>query len=243
MIPGWNNQYKRILKAFGYDKNRDFESAKMLDHILGNPIPENNLRKLISDKDVFVIGSGPSLRNSIKTLKKYKNITKICADSALEFLTQNSIVPQIIVTDLDGNVDLLKKTSKKSIMIVHAHGDNLERLELAKGFDNCFGTTQSEETGRIQNFGGFTDGDRCVFLASHFEASKIIMFGMDFGGRIGTYSNTKKQDRKIKLKKLRYGKILLEWLATKTDSDLFTLSNPLKGFKKINRRQLDNIIS
>ncbi|HET8719796.1 MAG TPA: 6-hydroxymethylpterin diphosphokinase MptE-like protein [Candidatus Nitrosotenuis sp.] len=243
MISGWNNQYKRILKAFGYDKNRDFESAKNLDRILGKPISENSLRKLISDKDVFVIGSGPSLKNSIEPLKKHRSTTKICADSALEFLAQNRIMPQIVVTDLDGNANLLKKASKNAIMIVHAHGDNMERLQLAKSFKNYLGTTQAEKTGRIQNFGGFTDGDRCVFLASHFGASKIIMLGMDFGNRIGAYSNTKKRDRKIKLKKLRHGKMLLEWLATKTGSELFTLSSPLKGFKKINRRQLDNIIS
>jgi uncharacterized Rossmann fold enzyme len=66
------------------------------------------------------------------------------------------------------------------------------------------------------------------------------MFGMDFGPRIGIYSNTKRQDRKVKLKKLRHAKRLLEWLALRTHSQLFTLSTPLKGFRKITYTELSN---
>ena len=72
----------------------------------------------------------------------------------------------------------------------------------SKKFKNCVGTTQSKSFRKIQNFGGFTDGDRGVFLANHFGAKKIILFGMDFGDRIGKFSNTKKSERKIKLMKL-----------------------------------------
>ena len=102
---------------------------------------------------------------------------------------------------------------KKSIFIVHAHEDNIEKLEFAKKFKKCIGTTQSNPFNKIQNFGGFTDGDRGVFLANHFDAKKIILFGMDFGEKIGMYSNTKKSDRKIKLMKLHRGELLLEWLS------------------------------
>ena len=49
----------------------------------------------------------------------------------------------------------------------------------------------------IENFGGFTDGDRAVFFASRFGAAKIFLFGMDFGSKIGTYSRTKKSEMKI----------------------------------------------
>jgi hypothetical protein len=125
-------------------------------------------------------------------------------------------------------------------MVVHAHGDNADKLGCVKSFKKCIGTTQTKEVGKICNFGGFTDGDRCVFLASHFGAAKIFMFGMDFGPRIGIYSNTKRQDRKVKLKKLRHAKRLLEWLALQTHSQLFTLSTPLKGFRKITYTELSN---
>ena len=96
----------------------------------------------------------------------------------------------------------MKKIGKtKSIFVVHAHGDNIQKLEFVKNFKNCIGTTQSTPFDKIQNFGGFTDGDRGVFLANHFQAKKIILFGMDFGERIGKFSETKKR-QKNKIKKI-----------------------------------------
>ena len=103
---------------------------------------------------------------------------------------------------------------------------------MVKEIKNCIGTTQTTPFNKIQNFGGFTDGDRGVFLASHFEAKKIILFGMDFGKQIGKFSNTKKSDRDTKLKKLKIGEELLMWLSTITKSELFTNQDQLRGYKK-----------
>ncbi|HSA97993.1 MAG TPA: MAF flag10 domain containing protein, partial [Candidatus Nitrosotenuis sp.] len=69
-------------------------------------------------------------------------------------------------------------------------------------------------------------------------AKKIVLFGMDFGTRIGKYSKTDTGDKRTKRKKLKRGKILLEWLATKSKSEFFTLSKPISGFKKITHRNL-----
>ena len=66
---------------------------------------------------------------------------------------------------------------------------------------------------------------------------------MDFGKRIGKLSNTKPAERKMKLKKLKKGRSLLEWLALKTKSELFTTSSPITGFKKIPYQNLDIIIT
>lgn len=242
MIRGWNTKYNRIIQEFGYKKQDDRKAAKMLDSIITKQFPISKLKKTLSGKQVFVIGSGPSLKSAIPVIKRY-DVVKICADTALEYLIKNGIKPQITVTDLDGDLDLIEKISKTSITIVHAHGDNISKLEIAKNFKNCIGTTQTEEIGKISNYGGFTDGDRCVFLASKFGASKIFLFGMDFGTKIGSHSNTKKSERNIKLKKLHHGKMLLEWLAPKTKSELYTLSKPIKGFKKITYRQLKHNVS
>ncbi|CDI05088.1 conserved hypothetical protein [Candidatus Nitrosotenuis uzonensis] len=224
----------------GYSKDRDRRSATLLNSILSE-CPFDKMERMIRGKPVFVIGAGPSISYSIPYLKRHKDIVKICADSALVPLMQGGIIPQIVVTDLDGDLQVMKKLSKtKTIFVVHAHGDNMERLEFASNFRNCIGTTQTEDVGRVRNFGGFTDGDRCVFLASHFGAKKIFLFGMDFGQRIGKHSKTRRQDRKIKLKKLRHGKELLEWLAHKTSSELYTLSKPITGFKKIRYDAIDS---
>jgi hypothetical protein len=243
-ISGWKKRYLLILKELNYSQKKDKESAIILDSILKKTNTADKILKLIEGKTVFVIGSGPSLSNAIPKLKKLRKSIKIAADSSLKPLVDNGIIPDIVVTDLDGDENTIKKIAKtKSIFVIHAHGDNIEKLEMVKKIRNCIGTTQSNPFNKIQNFGGFTDGDRGVFLANYFGAKKIILFGMDFGNRIGKFSNTKKSDRKMKLKKLEIGESLLIWLSTITKSELFTTSKPIKGFKKISYKDLDNIIT
>ena len=244
MILGWKKKYSAILKEFKYNEKKDKESAIILDSILKKSDVNKKILNLIKGKTVLIIGSGPSLSSAIPKLKNYKKSIKIAADSSIKPLVENGIIPDIIVTDLDGDENTLKKIANtKSIFVVHAHGDNIEKLEFAKKFKNCIGTTQSIPFSKIQNFGGFTDGDRGVFLANHYEARKIILFGMDFGNRIGKFSDTKKSERKMKLKKLKKGKFLLEWLAISSKSELFTTSKSIKGFKKITYKELDIIIT
>lgn len=243
MISGWKTKYTEILKEFRYDEKKDKESAILLDTILKKSKTSEKIQDLIQGNTVFVIGSGPSLSSAIPKLKRLKKGVKIAADSSLKPLLENGVIPDIIVTDLDGDEESLNKIAKRTIFVVHAHGDNIEKLEFVKKIKNCIGTTQTKPFNKIQNFGGFTDGDRGVFLASHFKAKKIILFGMDFGNRIGKFSNTKKSERKTKLMKLKKGRSLLEWLATKTKSELFTTSTSIKGFEKIPYKSLNIIIT
>lgn len=244
MISGWNKRYSEILHEFKYSEKQDTESAIILDSILRKTVSIKKINEQIKGKTVFVIGAGPSLSLAIPVLKNFKKVIKIVADSAVKPLVENGIKPDIVVTDLDGDEDSLVKVGKTdSIFVVHAHGDNIAKLYLVENFKNCIGTTQSKPFKNIQNFGGFTDGDRAVFLASHFDAKKIILFGMDFGKKVGKYSQTKVVERKIKLKKLRKGKSLLEWLSGKTRSQLFTTSSPIRGFEKISYSELDIIIT
>jgi len=243
-ITGWNSKYSEIVRQFGYNKRKDLKSAKILDSILSKPIPINTLKDKIHGKTVFVIGAGYSLSDSFNILKKYNKIIKIAADTAVKPLLQNKIKPDIVITDLDGDEESLKRLANtKTIFVVHAHGDNLSKINFASNFKNCIGTTQTKPVGKIKNFGGFTDGDRGVFLASHFQAEKIILFGMDFGKRISRFSNTKQSERQTKLKKLKKAKELLEWLSGKTRSDLYTTSSKINGFEKISKDRLDIIIT
>ena len=244
MISGWNERYSKIIKEFKFDKEKDNKSSIKLNSLLKNTNANNKLTKLIRGKTVVVIGSGPSLSRDIGKIKNCSKLTKISADSSTKILVENQIIPEIIVTDLDGDEHTLQKLAKtNSIFVVHAHGDNIEKIKISKNFKHWIGTTQTIPFGKLQNFGGFTDGDRAVFLASHFGAEKIILIGMDFGNRIGKYSYTKKSERDLKLKKLKRGKNLLEWLSTFTNSELFTTSKPIKGFTKISFNDLDTIIT
>ena len=244
MILGWKKRYYEILNEFKYSEKKDKESSIVLNSILKKTNVNKKIISLIKGKTVFVIGSGPSLALAIPKLKNYKKIVKIAADSSIKPLVANGIIPDIIVTDLDGDEKILEKIGKtNSIFIVHAHGDNIKKLDFVKKFKNCIGTTQSTPFDKIENYGGFTDGDRGVFLANHFQAKKIILIGMDFGDRIGKYSETRKKDRKIKLMKLKRGEFLLKWLSSFTKAELFTTSKPIEGFKKISYKELDIIIT
>ena len=243
-IRGWKTRYREIRGIFGYKESDDIASAKKLNSMIEKKFPSSNFKKKIFGKTVFVIGAGPSLDNAVTVIKKYENVTKIVADGAVQALIKHKIRPDILVTDLDGDIKSIKKIARTNTpIIVHAHGDNTKHLEIVKKFRNKAGTTQSEKFGRLENFGGFTDGDRCVFFAENFKAEKIILFGMDFGNTIGKYSKHVVKDRSLKLKKLACGKKLLEWLAAKSSSELYTTSKPIKGFKKINLVDLDYIIN
>ena len=242
-IVGWESKYREILKDFGYSRKKDIQSCKLLDSLLPKKTRIAEIKDLIEKKPVFVVGAGPSLPSSISILKKHKKITKIVADGATKAIIENGLKPDIVVTDLDGDIKSLKKAGRtNTIMIVHAHGDNAEKIHLVKNFKNCIGTTQTKPMGKVHNFGGFTDGDRCVFLANHFKAKKIILLGMDFGTRIGKYSKSTVVNRTIKIKKLRRGKKLLEWLAQKSESKLYSTTK-IRGFTKINFQDIDNIIT
>ena len=243
VISGWNKKYNEILKEFGYSKKDDIESAKILNSKITKKIPKKTLTKLIQNNDVFIIGAGPSLLKSIKTLKKFSNVVKIVADGAIQAFLENDLKADILVSDLDGDLKSIKKIGKTNTLIfVHAHGDNMEKLDLVSGFKNWAGTTQTKEFGKLYNFGGFTDGDRCVFLANYFNAKNIILVGMDFGNTIGKYSKNI-SNKTLKRKKLRFGKELLEWISLKSKSNLYTTSRPINGFKKISLSDLEQILN
>ena len=242
-LNGWQKKYQEILNEFDYDRSKEIRSANILNSLLKTGFGLNRLERKIKNKTVFVVGAGPSLCSSLQYIKKFKNFTKIVSDGATQALIENKIMPDIVVTDLDGNMEYLKKASElKSIMIIHAHGDNINRLPHAISFKYCLGTTEDKPFEKIKNFGGFTDGDRCVFLANHFGASKIILIGMDFGTHIGKYSKVGTYNKSLKLKKLRKAKMLLEWLATKSNSDLYTTSRPIRGFKNMKLVDLQRLV-
>ena len=90
-IRGWKTRYREIRDVFGYKESDDITSAKKLNSIVEKKFPSSNIKKKIFGKTVFVIGAGPSLDNAITIMKKYKNVTKIVADGAVQALIKNNI--------------------------------------------------------------------------------------------------------------------------------------------------------
>ncbi|MBI5254124.1 MAG: DUF115 domain-containing protein [Euryarchaeota archaeon] len=211
----WKKFYYEILEDFSFSEKSDAKAAEILNGLL-KPVDISILRKKIRGRRANVYGAGPSLEK----IKKFPRGINIAADGATSFLLERGVVPDIIVTDLDGKIkDLLRANRKGSLVVVHAHGDNIDAIKkYAAKFKNAIGTTQSKPFGSLHNFGGFTDGDRAVFLAEHFEAKKIALYGMDFRSKIGRYSFSR--DSKTKRKKLRWAEKLINYLRRKSEIEI-----------------------
>ena len=216
----WERIYKKIARDFDYNQEKEEKAADILNRILDKkqPFQLKKLRKIIYDKEVVIFGAGPSLEDSINFHKdKIKNLVKISADGATSALLKNDIFPEIFVTDLDGDVsDQLNANSNGSVAVIHAHGDNISEIKkyLPEFKGDIVGSTQIDPRSyeNVYNFGGFTDGDRAVFLSSHFNAKKIFLIGFDFKGNVGKYSYPEKKDINLKLRKLKWCQYLIEML-------------------------------
>ena len=200
----WEPFYEEIRKDFGFSREKDEAVAVELDKLLGgNRVPDSSLRKIIRGKEVTVAGNGPNLEEEIGEARG----VLLTADEATSVARGKGLVPAILVTDLDGDVaDQVKANAEGTIAVIHGHGDNGPAVrEWAPRFSGAtVATTQSRPLGGLRNFGGFTDGDRAVFLADHFGAARIQLVGFDF-----ERPNTKDVDRRTKQRKLDWAYILL----------------------------------
>ncbi|RZN63931.1 MAG: DUF115 domain-containing protein [Candidatus Methanoliparum thermophilum] len=200
----WEPIYTEIIKDFGFSRDADEESARLLSTMLDKKesgMIYRQIEQKIAAKSVIVCGKAAILVKDLKNIV-LKDKTIIAADGATSLLLNIDLSPDIIVTDLDGNIDdILMAEERGSLIVIHAHGDNIDKIKkYVPKFKNVIGTTQSSPFDNIYNFGGFTDGDRCVFLAKHFGAREIILAGFDFEDQTVT-------DRKRK--KLEWAKRLL----------------------------------
>ena len=229
----WFSWYKEILEEFSFDREMDEKSAEMLRKLLEG-------RNSLSPQDIsiksntIIFGAGPSLK---KNIEEFNNVgldsfTMICADGAVTALLEEGIVPDIVVTDLDGKIeDIIDSNKNGSVMVVHAHGNNIENIKkYVPVLDNILATTQSNPLENVYNFGGFTDGDRCLFLAIKLGAKNIFLAGMDFGKIITRYSRPDIAEIEgnadsVKEMKLKYAKKLVEWAAENEDINIFNLSH------------------
>ena len=233
----WFPYYQDIRQQFGYSTEKDQNAANILSNMLKKKsLDLKVLQRKIVRRHVMVIGAGDSLIQNIKFVKKNRKFVKIVADGATKALIENHIKPDIVVTDLDGDISFLRKAERVgAIIVVHSHGDNIEELKkIVPTLRRVIGTTQVMPVDNVYNFGGFTDGDRCVFLADEFGAEEIVLVGMEFGDRIGVHSKKSLDNIQLKIDKMKAGKRLLEMLAKRSRSRLFDTSRkPIRGFSSL----------
>ena len=178
----WEPLYQEILQDFGFSRKRDEEAALLLSRL----IPDSKdvmaaAEGRVRDKIVMVFGNAPSLAEEVESLV-IRSEALIAADGATAVLLGKGILPDIIVTDLDGPFpEILRANQRGSMVVVHAHGDNTGALRrFVPRLKNVMGTVQCRPPPGLYNFGGFTDGDRCVYLAKALGAASIKLVGFNF---------------------------------------------------------------
>jgi len=203
----WDVYYRQIIEDFGYSREEDERSARILDGALrGTRIDPEELRSLFGGKEVTIAGNAPGLADQLTAVPH----PIVAADEATSVLRAKGIRPDVIVTDLDGNVeDQIAANRDGTVAVIHAHGDNIPAVErwAPRFTGRVLATTQSRPFGRIHNFGGFTDGDRAAFLADHLGAESLLLLGFDFEN-----PSPKDEDHETKKRKLDWAYILIQTL-------------------------------
>jgi uncharacterized Rossmann fold enzyme len=203
----WEPLYREIIDDFNYSREEDAKAAKVLNALLANKrICDDACIQNIICKEVTVCGGASNLQEQLDEFGTAG--TLIAADNATSVLLANGSLPDLIVTDLDGSVrEQIMANAEGAVVAVHAHGDNIPALkEHVPHFNGrIVGTTQGRELGVVRNYGGFTDGDRAIFLARHFGATRIRLLGFNFEEP----SPKPGQDIAIKRKKLAWARRLI----------------------------------
>lgn len=245
----WEPFYKQIVEDFEYDEEEDFNAGKVLDGLLEKVDTKANFDSvfnLINGQDVYIFGGGPSLKKDIQRIFKRNDLDFelppeeaegrpepktpkelgfdqifVAADIATSGLMDMGIVPDVIVSDLDGIVeDLIEANKIGAKMIVHAHGDNQDKLnEFVPKFEGeLVGTMQAEPSAfeKVVNVGGFTDGDRAVYLADHLNAKNILLIAFNFRSPSRKKGEPEPEEEdeemRVKAKKLTWANVLIAML-------------------------------
>ena len=211
-LESWLPMYHKIMADFGFDESKDVESARFLAGSIGGKGAES-LEELKGKfpRSVTICGGSSTLADEISS-ESIEGFV-VAADSATSVLLEASVLPDMIVTDLDGFVeDQIDANSRGSMVFVHAHGDNMRMLGqyVPKFTGRLVGTCQCPPVPGLFNFGGFTDGDRAACICAELGAKDISLVGFDF------YRPSEKagKSRSIKARKLLWAKVVLEQLVS-----------------------------
>ena len=202
----WEPVYEQILADFGFERAAD-ERARDRLAALTEPFDVASLAGF-EGATVAVAGAGPPLADELAIASAADRV--VAASTAADVLADAGVTVDLVVTDLDKNPDSLAAMSHEGVPVaVHAHGDNVPAVEAwvpEFASEQLLPTTQAAPTGPVQNFGGFTDGDRAAFLADALGAAELRFLGWAFDDPTV---------EPLKAKKLDWAERLLYWLETR----------------------------
>jgi len=241
--------YFHIREEFKFDYQKDLKSRDLLSRILKkknhkwklDTVLQTFRNRILLKPEILIYGCGPSLEETVNIIIEergktfFDKFTNLAADGASVLLRENNIQNDAIFTDLDGITK--NEFNYSSFNIIHAHGDNIEKINQFENeiinFQNVIGTTQVEPLSNIINPGGFTDGDRILFflrsLIKPFQ--KLFLIGMDFKNLVGKYSKLSMENNQlgsqIKINKLKFAVKLIVWLRNKIMNDIYFVNSKI----------------
>lgn len=201
----WKPVYEAILADLGFPRDADEAARDEMATLIDPHAFDRERLNALAGETVVVAGAAPSLADELDHVGRDDRV--IGASTAVNTLRDAGIAVELMTTDLDKNPDTVRRLTNRGVPVaIHAHGDNRALLrEVVPTLDpeHVLPTTQAAPVDRIENYGGFSDGDRAAFLADHVGARELTFVGWEFDDP-GVSS--------IKRRKLAWAEKLLYWL-------------------------------
>jgi len=178
-IDWWWSFQEEINSQFGFSKSREEVSSRLISRLYQ---PKGNLSKLLLHNTVTIVGAGITANEIIP------DGVLIAADGAVSACLKRNLIPDIVVTDLDGHLpEMVLANTKGSEIVVHGHGDNLSRLFEFSTKIQPISLTTTYPSSNTNCWGGFTDGDRSLMMSLGLGADLVNLVGFDFE-KVGEYT-------------------------------------------------------
>ena len=197
-IDWWWKYQKDIETQFSFSKVREQLAVNLsLRYFKSN----NHLGQLLYQKEAVIVGAGITDQEAVPVG------TVIAADGAVKACLQRDIVPDFVVTDMDGYISDLKYAFDNGCkVIIHIHGDNLSRFPDYSSVIEPVCITSAYPSSSTSCWGGFTDGDRALMMSLSLDCKSVRLVGFDFS-KIGLYSGNFSPK---KLEKLEWARKIIE---------------------------------
>jgi len=184
----WAPYYHAIAREFDFPFEREVASADRLEALLPSAArvsPLGRIASRLAGREVIVVGLAP--RTGPPPIWRLPSSDPapaiVAADGAAAVCLDAGIVPAVIATDLDGPLATEVGANRRgSLVVVHAHGDNLDAIDewVPQFPGELAGSWAGPPRPALIDVGGFTDGDRAVYLAEAVGARSVLLWGFDF---------------------------------------------------------------
>ena len=203
----WEPTYLAIIEDLGFSREEDEATVRVLKAVTVNSdlIDDDEAATFFGSRST-VIGNSPGLERDLS--ENTVQGTVIVSGSAVGRVLASGLKPDVIVTDLDGDIEpQIRANCDGALAFIHAHGDNedLVRAHAWRFKGPVVLTTQSRPENTVSNFGGFTDGDRAVCIARSFGCRDILLLGFDYENPMPKDGS----DPSMKLRKLSWAKRII----------------------------------